>query len=86
VRYLIETHYTPYGRPLRRCHPRDLLSQIKNYCVYYGKPMELRPDYLDRVVRSYFTAISHENEAKQASPPVDRRTMTGAKPRPIQDS
>ncbi len=25
VHYLIETHYTPFSRPLRRCHPRDLL-------------------------------------------------------------
>jgi hypothetical protein len=58
VHYLIQTHYTPYGRPLRRCHARDLLSQIKNYCIYYGRPMELRPDYLDRVVRSYFTALA----------------------------
>src|SRR5882757_1561585 len=58
VHYLIETHYSPFGRPLRRCHPRDLLSQIKNYCIYYGRPMELRPDYLDRVVRSYFTVLT----------------------------
>jgi hypothetical protein len=58
VHYLIETHYSPSGRPLRRCHPRDLLTQIKNYCMYYGRPMELRPDYLDRVVRSYFTALN----------------------------
>jgi predicted ATPase with chaperone activity len=57
VHYLIETHYSPFGRPLRRCHTRDLLAQIKNYCVYYGRPMELRPDYLDRVVRSYFTSL-----------------------------
>jgi predicted ATPase with chaperone activity len=58
VHYLVENHYVPHGRPLRRCHPRDLLSQIKNYCVYYGRPMELRPDYLDRVVKSYFTAVT----------------------------
>ncbi len=58
VRYLIETHYAPCGRPMRRCHPRDLLAQIKNYCLYYGRPIELRPDYLDRVVRSYFTALT----------------------------
>ena len=25
VHYLVETHYAPHGRPLRRCHPRDLL-------------------------------------------------------------
>jgi hypothetical protein len=57
VHYLAQTHYAPHGRALRRCHARDLLSQIKNYCAYYGRPMELRPDYLDRVVKSYFTAV-----------------------------
>ena len=25
VHYLIQTHYAPHGRPLRRCQPRDLL-------------------------------------------------------------
>lgn len=82
VHYLIETHYTPYGRALRRCHPRDLLSQIKNYCLYYGRPMELRPDYLDRVVRSYFTAIGAEKNGN--TPAADERRAPGAKPRPIQ--
>ena len=36
----------------------DILTQIHNYCVYNDVPMELRPDYLDRVVTSYFTAVS----------------------------
>jgi predicted ATPase with chaperone activity len=74
VHYLIETHYAPYGRPLRRCHPRDLLAQIKNYCMYYGRPMELRPDYLDRVVRSYFTALTAAADGglvKTPSPPTN---------------
>ena len=61
VHYLVQTHYVPYKRPLRRCHARDLLSQIKNYCIYLGRPMELRPDYIDRVVTSYFTAVSEPN-------------------------
>jgi predicted ATPase with chaperone activity len=82
VHYLVENHYIPHGRSLRRCHPRDLLSQIKNYCVYYGRPMELRPDYLDRVVKSYFTAVTAAGDcvnvptapaAKSATPP--RRTQ-----------
>jgi hypothetical protein len=63
VHYLIQTHYLPYGRPLRRCHPRDLLAQIKNFCAYCGRPMELRPDYLDRVVKSYFTAVGGSSAA-----------------------
>jgi hypothetical protein len=68
VHYLVETHYSPYGRPLRRCHPRDLLAQVKNYCVYYGRSMELRPDYLDRVVKSYFTAVADVGAASRAAP------------------
>jgi hypothetical protein len=68
VQYLVETHYAPHGRPLRRCHPRDLLQQIKNYCTYYGRPMELRPDYLDRVVSSYFTVVADVGAASRAAP------------------
>ena len=83
VHYLIETHYSPFGRPLRRCHARDLLAQIKNYCVYYGRPMELRPDYLDRVVRSYFTALTAvaDGELIPSSLPAD---VPGSKPRRTQ--
>jgi len=70
VHYLLQTHYAPHDRPLRRCHARDLLAQIKNYCVYYGRPMELRPDYLDRVVRCYFTAVSGAEAPPSAPPPA----------------
>ena len=57
VNYLLDTHYRAANRPLRRCHPRDLLSQIRNYCAYNGLPVEMRPDYFDRVVKSYFTVV-----------------------------
>ncbi|TWT41632.1 AAA family ATPase [Botrimarina hoheduenensis] len=60
VDYLIQKHYQPRNIPLRRCHPRDLLTQIRNYCAYEGLPFELRPDYLDRAVSAYFTAIAPE--------------------------
>ncbi|HET6880740.1 MAG TPA: AAA family ATPase, partial [Pirellulales bacterium] len=40
VEYLIERHYRPLDRGLRRCHPRDLLGQIRNYCVYNELPIE----------------------------------------------
>jgi hypothetical protein len=63
VRYLVETHYVPVGRPLRRCHPRDLLLQVKNYCSYHGRAMELRPEYLDRAVNCYFTALGRGIDA-----------------------
>jgi predicted ATPase with chaperone activity len=54
---LLTRHYRPVGRPLRRCHPRDLLSQIRNFCVYNEREVEMRPDYFDRVVKSYFTVV-----------------------------
>lgn len=56
VDYLMEKHYRQTGRRLRRCHPRDLLQQIRNYCAYNELPLELKEDYIDRVAATYFTA------------------------------
>ena len=58
VDYLVQTHYRPFKRPLRRCQPRDLLNQVKNYCTYNDIPLHLSPDVLDRAVKSYFTAVA----------------------------
>ena len=57
VEHLLETHYRMTGRPLRRCHPRDLLLQIHNYCAYNDLPMEMRPDYFDAAAANYFTVV-----------------------------
>jgi predicted ATPase with chaperone activity len=57
VDYLIANHYQASGRSMRRCHPRDLLSQTFNYCRYNDRPMEMQPEYMDRAVRSYFTEV-----------------------------
>ena len=66
VDYLLETHFVAAGRRLRRCHPRDLLNQIRSFCVYNELPMKLRNDYFDRVVNSYFTVLVE----KKASEPM----------------
>ncbi len=58
VDHLITIHYRRSGRKPRRCHPRDLLSLVRNYCVYNGLPLQIKPDYFDRVVRSYFTNVT----------------------------
>jgi predicted ATPase with chaperone activity len=55
VEYLLATHYRPQGRPLRRCHPRDLLLQVHSHCAYNDLPMEMRSEYLDVAVANYFT-------------------------------
>ena len=57
VDYLVAKHYEPLKRPLRRCQPRDLLSQVANYCSYNELPMEMRPEYFDRVAPGYFTVV-----------------------------
>ena len=62
VDYLVQKHYRPANRHLRRCHARDLLAQINNYCVYLGTDVELRPDYLDRAVNGYFTATAGSSQ------------------------
>ena len=54
VNWLIDKHYVKADRPLRRCHPRDLLKQVRNYCVYKGIDFEMLPEYLDLVITSYF--------------------------------
>ena len=57
VESLLEKHYRAEGRPMRRCHARDLLQQIRSYCVYNGLTMEMKLEYFDRVVGSYFTML-----------------------------
>lgn len=49
--------YESNGRPLRRCHPRDLLTQVVNFCKYRKLPMAIRPEYLDQACRSYFNNL-----------------------------
>jgi len=57
VNYLLDTHYRACNRAKRRCHPRDLLAQIRNYCRYNEVPLELIPEYFDIVVESYFAMV-----------------------------
>lgn len=54
VEKLIAKHYRSVNRPLRRCHPRDLLHQIKCLCLYRGERPELRPELLDIACKNYF--------------------------------
>jgi len=60
IDYLIAKHYRPRNRPMRRCHPRDLLEQIQNLCRYNDLPLEMRPEYFDQIVKSYFTLVAKD--------------------------
>jgi hypothetical protein len=57
IDYLIKTHYLPVNRPFRNCQPRDLLLQVKNYCIYNEKPIELTNDNFDFAVDNYFSVM-----------------------------
>ncbi len=57
VDYLIATHYRAIDRPLRYCHPRDLLLQVGNYCRYHGSPAEMTNENFDRAVENYFAVM-----------------------------
>ncbi|MBX3432796.1 MAG: AAA family ATPase [Pirellulales bacterium] len=54
---LIARHYRPRQRPLRYCHPRDLLRQVRNYCQYRDLPLEVTAEALDVAVKNYFSAL-----------------------------
>ena len=45
------------NRPFRCCQPRDLLLQVRNYCVYNDLPLELKPEYFDFAAANYFTVM-----------------------------
>ena len=57
VDYLINTHYKRAKRPFRCCQPRDLLLQVRNYCVYNDLPLVMKPEYFDFAVKNYFTVM-----------------------------
>ncbi len=75
VDHLLQHHYQAAGRPLRRCHPRDLLTQIRNYCVYNDLPIEMCDDYFDRVVKNYFAFTL--KPVRHAPPPLGASATVG---------
>lgn len=56
--YLLERHYRAEGRPLRACHPRDLLEQLAARARYRRCAPRLDTDLLDRVCHTYFAVHS----------------------------
>lgn len=57
IDYLIKTHYLPIKRPFRNCQPRDLLLQVRNYCLYHDLEIELKNEYFDFAVDNYFSVM-----------------------------
>jgi predicted ATPase with chaperone activity len=57
IRHVIDNHYKSVDRPFRCCQPRDLLLQIKNYCLYQREPMELTNERFDFACENYFAVM-----------------------------
>lgn len=57
IDYLIQKYYKEAKRPFRNCHPRDLLMQVRNYCLYKTKPLDLLPEYFDYAAENYFSVM-----------------------------
>ena len=64
VEWLLNQHYRSSKRPLRRCHARDLLNQVRNFCTYNDLPYEMRSEHFDRISTGFFTRI----ETKDLTP------------------
>lgn len=58
VDHLIKNHYTKPGRGLKACHPRDLLLQVRNYCLYEELELTLTRESMDFAVGCYFSVLS----------------------------
>lgn len=57
ISYAIEKYYRGVSRPFRCCQPRDLLLQIRNYCLFHNQPLELCNEHFDFAVENYFAIM-----------------------------
>ncbi len=57
IDYVIKTHYLPVNRPFRNCQPRDLLLQVRNFCLYNDLEVELKNEYFDFACDNYFSVM-----------------------------
>lgn len=55
--YLMQKHYIALNRPLRSCHPRDLLEQISDIATYLGTRPALTKQLIDAACDTYFAEI-----------------------------
>jgi hypothetical protein len=77
VAYLQRRHYAPNRRPLRACHPRDLLDQVTALCRYRGQEPTITRELLDAACRSYF--VEDDAGRPMPTPAPARRSRTNAR-------
>jgi len=57
VEHVLNKYYRGCDRAMRRCHPRDLLLQVRNYCTYHDVAFEMRAEYFDKIAKGFFTKV-----------------------------
>ena len=67
VAYLQRRHYRPNNRPMRACHPRDLIEQVTALCRYQGRTPAITRELIDSACRAYFV------DEPEAGPPMPTR-------------
>jgi hypothetical protein len=55
--YLIAKHYKGVGREFRNCQPRDLLLQVRSYCLFNSIPQQMTQETIDFAVDNYFSIM-----------------------------
>ena len=76
VAYLQRRHYVPNRRPLRACHPRDLLDQVTALCRYRGQEPTITRELLDAACRAYFV---DDDAVRPMMPGPTRRSRANAR-------
>jgi hypothetical protein len=75
VAYLQRRHYGPNRRPMRACHPRDLLDHVTAMCRYRGIEPVITRELLDAACEAYFV----DGDSEPATT-VPQRKRTAARP------
>lgn len=57
VDHLLRKHFQQANRPMRFCHPRDILNQVKNLCDFHGLKYELTEAAVDVAALNYFAGL-----------------------------
>lgn len=55
--YLLRKYYDEVNRPLRACHPRDLLKQVVNFAIFRQEPPVMSIELVDKAAGSYFAEL-----------------------------
>jgi predicted ATPase with chaperone activity len=55
--YLLREYYIKLNRPMRACHPRDILDEILDIARYRNDPPSLSRDLVDGACRAYFVEL-----------------------------